>query len=120
MINIKKIKSKHFQHKLNTIGEVVTDIEDIEQCYDTIFNVAKGSCPLLLNLGSDIIDAIGQNPKKAERIIKTILLKELPIQEPRAEVLDIQTEFDTNGKMLVRIHFQSKLTNEERTKTYYV
>lgn len=118
--NMDKIKTKHWQKKLNSIGEIVTDIADIEQCYDTIFSTVKGSCPLLLNLGSDIINAIGQNPQKAEKIIKTILLKELPLQEPRAEVLDIRTKFNVDGKITVQVHFKCKLTNEERIKTYYV
>ena len=119
-MNIDTLKTKHFQKKLNAIGEVVTDIEDIEQCYDIIFHTQKGACPFLLNLGTDIINAVGQNPAKAEKIIKTILLKELPIQEPRAEVLNIETKYNEDGKIIVKVHFKCKLTNAERTKTYYV
>lgn len=119
-MEITKLKTKHWQRKLNSIGEIVTDIDDIAQCYDIIFSTPKGSVPFLLNLGTDIIDAIGQNPEKAKQTITTILIKELPLQEPRAEVSDIKTNFNENGKLEVCVTFKSKLTNEERTKTYYV
>jgi len=119
-MEITNLKTKHWQRKLNTVGEIVTDIEDIEQSLDTILNTPKGSVPFLLNLGTDIIDAIGQSPEKAKQIITTILAKEIPLQEPRAEIVEITTDYDYNGKFEVGVKFKSKLTSEERTKTYYV
>ena len=110
-MEITNLKTKHWQRKLNTVGEIVTDIEDIEQSIDTIFYTQKGSVPFLLNLGTDIIDAIGQSPEKA---------KQIPLQEPRAEIVEITTDYDDNGKFEVGVKFKSKLTGEERTKTYYV
>lgn len=119
-MEITKLKTKHWQRKLGTVGEIVTDIDDIAQCIDTILSTPKGSVPFLLNLGTDIINAIGQNPDKANQIITTILTKELPLQEPRAEFLEIKTNINENGKFKVDVKFKSKLTTEERTKTYYV
>lgn len=40
--NIYEINTTNWQKKRNACGEVVTDLDDIEQCYDTIFNVSKG------------------------------------------------------------------------------
>lgn len=119
-MDIKNLKTKHYQLKIDEPGAVVTDLADIEQCIDVIFNIPKGSCPFLLNLGADIIDAIGQPPAIAEKIIKTVLTKELPVQEPRAEITNVKTTANADGKMAVKVDFKSKLTDEERTKTYYV
>lgn len=60
-----------------------------------------------------------------ENILETplfgfVLTKELPLQEPRAEFLEIKTNINENGKFKVDVKFKSKLTSEERTKTYYV
>jgi len=118
--NINEISTNNWQHKRNTIGEVVTDLDDIEQCYDTIFNVSKGSIPLQPNIGTNIIEAIGQKPANALVIAKTIILKDFTTQEPRGEITSINSSYDENGLIVIDVTFQSKLTKEERNKKYYV
>ncbi|MGN0015431.1 MAG: hypothetical protein ACI37T_08450 [Candidatus Gastranaerophilaceae bacterium] len=117
---MKIINTKNFQHKRNTIGEVVTDLDDIQQCYENILSLTKGEVPLAPNLGTDIFNAVGENPDNAMQIIKTIVYKELPLQEPRGEILSVKHIYDTNGKLKVRIHFRSKITQAERTADFYV
>ena len=114
------LTTKNYQHKKNTVGEVVTDLDDIEQCYETILSLTKGEVPLIPNLGTDILNAVGENPDEAMTIIKTIVLKELPVQEPRGEVISVKHTYDTNGKLKVIIHFRSKITQAERTADFYV
>ena len=36
-MDIKDLKTKNWQHKKDTIGEVITDLDDIQQCYENIF-----------------------------------------------------------------------------------
>lgn len=119
-MNITDLKTKNFQHKRNTVGEIVTDLDDIQQCYENIFALTKGEVPLAPNLGADILEAIGKNPDEAMRIVKTIAFKELPKQEPRGEILSVKSSYDTNGKLKVKIHFRSKITQAERTAYFYV
>lgn len=120
MQNIHEIETLYWQKKRNTIGEVVTDLDDIEQCYDNIINIVKGEIPFQPNIGTNIIEAIGQKPKDALQIIKTIIFKEFAIQEPRGKVISISAQYDESGKIEIYVVFQSKLTNEERGKKYYV
>ncbi|MBR1754031.1 hypothetical protein IJ732_04265 [bacterium] len=119
-MNIKEIKTKYWQKKRGTVGDIVTDLDDIEQCYDTIFNTVKGEIPFKPDIGTNIFEAIGEKPKDAIQIAKTIILKEFPKQEPRAEITSINTSYNENGKIVITVKFQSKLTKEERRKTYYV
>lgn len=118
--NIYEINTTNWQKKRNACGEVVTDLDDIEQCYDTIFNVSKGDIPLQPNIGCNIFEAVGQKTQNALQIVKTIILKEFPIQEPRGEITEINTSYDENGKIVVELTFQSKQTKAERIKKYYV
>ena len=118
--NIYEIDTTNWQKKRGACGEVVTDLDDIEQCYDTIFNTSKGDIPLQPNIGCNIIEAIGQKPKNALQIAKTIILKEFTIQEPRGEIVEINSSYDENGKIVIEVTFQSKQKKAERIKKYYV
>ncbi|MBQ9688008.1 hypothetical protein IJV79_00065 [bacterium] len=108
------------QHKRNSIGEKVYDLDDIEQCLDTIFNTVKGEIPFKPDIGTNIFEAVGQKPKDAFQIAETILLKEFTAQEPRAVIKKITSAYDANGKLEINVIFQSSLTTEERSTKYYV
>ena len=120
MQDITLIQTPYWQHKRGSIGDVVTDLDDIEQCYDNIFNIIKGEIPYQPNIGSNIIEAIGQKPKDALQIAQTLILKEFSTQEPRAEVVSISSNYNEDGKIVIYVKFQSKLSLEERSKKYYV
>lgn len=64
MDNITEVTTNNWQRKANTIGEIVTENEDIEQCFNTILNTVKGECPLQPNIGSNLLEAIGDNPDR--------------------------------------------------------
>lgn len=110
--DITKIKTKNWQHKRNSIGEVVTEIDDIAQCVTSIIETSKGSVPLCPELGTNIIEAIGENTEDAIEIAKAIYAKEIPIQEPRCELLDITAEKDDNGKIIIKPYLQQKSTGK--------
>lgn len=115
---IKEFTTKNFQHKAGSVGELAVDLEDIEQCYETIINLTKGDIPFYHNLGTTLIEAIGENPADAEGIISKILKEEFTKQEPRGEVLELKTTVDTNGGFDVSVTFQSKLTKEIKERIY--
>ena len=119
-MEITEITTQNWQKKRGTVGEIVTDLDDIEQCYDNIFNISKGEVPLQPNIGSNILEAIGQKTDNALQIAKTLILKEFTTQEPRGEVVSISTSYNETGKIEIFVIFQSKLTKEERSKKYYV
>lgn len=45
MIHVSDIDATDWSMKLGSIGEIVTDIEDIHQCIGTIIGTIKGSVP---------------------------------------------------------------------------
>ena len=122
IIDIKEIETNNWQKKFDTIGEIVTENEDIEQCFNTILNTVKGECPLQPNIGSNLFDAIGENPQNASQIIKTIIYKEFPVQEPRAKILDVKISSDEDNifKMIVEIQWQNIRTKEEKLSKYKI
>lgn len=48
------IRATNWQLSIQTIGQVVSGIEDIRQCVGIILTTTKGSCPLNPLFGSDI------------------------------------------------------------------
>lgn len=110
--DITKLKTKNWQHKRGTIGDVATEIDDIAQCVTSIMELTKGSVPFCPELGTNVIEAIGENTEDAIEIATAIFAKEIPIQEPRCEILDITCEKDDNGKILTKVYLQAKHTGE--------
>lgn len=94
--DIRQVTTKNWQHKLGSIGEIVTEIEDIEQCFDTIFKTRKGSVVLNPNLGWDMLKYLAKplNNKLTAKM-RVELMRELNLQEPRANVKNIL--FDTTN-----------------------
>lgn len=110
--DITKLKTKNRQHKRGTIGDIVTDIDDIAQCVTSIMELTKGSVPLCPELGTNVIEAIGENTENAIEIATAIFAKEIPIQEPRCKILDITAEKNENGKIKIKVYIQAKTTGE--------
>ena len=117
--DITKLENQTYQHKRNTIGDIVQGIYDIKQCIDTIISTTKGEVPFMPELGTNVIEAVGENMEMAEDIAVAIFSKEIPLQEPRAEIIDISSEKNDNGRLLVKVHFKEKATNlTEKTERY--
>lgn len=106
--NIYKIPTKNWQHKLNSFGEIVTEREDIEQCYAVIFKTLKGSVVLNPNLGWNFLDYLDKPMSLVESKMRTALLKELNYQEPRAKVIGAVFNYENakKGKLSVKVTYQ--------------
>ena len=118
--DITKINTRKWQHKRNTLGEIIQGTDDIRQCIQTILQVVKGSIPFMPELGTDIIEAIGENTEDAIDIGIAIITKEIPLQEPRAEVLDVTGDKEENGTTHFVIYFKDKTTNLTDTTEVWV
>ena len=120
MQDITQLKTKNFQHKRNTIGEIVLDDNDIAQCIKTICTTKKGSVPFAPEFGCDVFEAIGENPQASIDFLKTVFLKEIPKQEPRCQVTDVTGAFDDNGKIVMIVYFKKKSDNlTSKVEVYY-
>lgn len=118
--SIYELNTKHWQHKLGTIGEVVTDADDVAQCYEIIFKTQKGTVVFNPNLGWDVMEYLGKPLNLVESKMKPTLLKALNQQEPRAKALSAVFSYGTaedfaNGHLTVEIEYELKLNNETYT-----
>ncbi len=108
--DITKLNKKNWQHKRNTIGEVVQGSDDIKQCIETIMTTDKGSVPFMPELGTNVIEAIGENSEDAINIAIAIYKKEIPLQEPRCAITDITGVCDDNGHIHITVYYKEKST----------
>lgn len=106
--NINKLNTTSWQHKRGTIGKVVIGSEDIKQCINNIINIQKGSIPFMPELGTNIIAAIGEKANDAIDIAVAIFSKEIPIQEPRVEIISTSGEYTESGEIHITIQYREK------------
>ncbi len=104
-VDITTLNTNYWQHKAGTIGGIATDLEDVGQCYETIIGLTKGDVPHQPNLGANIIQAIGENPADADRIVRALLLTELLKQEPRGKIKNLGTDYNEKGQFFVKITY---------------
>lgn len=121
--NIYKLNTSNWQHKLNSVGDVVVDADDISQCYELIFKTQKNSVVLNPNLGWNLIDYLGKPLNLVENEMKKELKQALIIQEPRAIVNKITLSYENTsdfaqGHLTLTVNFTVKLTNKTYEGTY--
>ena len=118
--NITNIITTSWQHKRNTLGEIVKGSEDIKQCIKNILSTPKGKIPLMPEFGTDIIQAIGEKAPDAADIATAIVFKELPIQEPRIEINSVSFEYDESGKVRININYTELATGIQDYTDVYI
>lgn len=118
--NVYKLNTRNWQHCIGSVGEVVTDEADVEQCYEVIFSTQVGTVPFNPNLGWDILQFHGQPIIQVEGKMRTALLTALNKQEPRAVAQSVNFDYDEadNGHLIAEIDFVMKSTGETRRKVY--
>lgn len=116
--NINKLNTKNWSHKLNSIGEVVMDAEDIEQCYEVIFSTRIGTVPFNPNFGWDILAYHGQPITQVGGKMRTALLTALNKQEPRAAAQSVVFDYGgaDNGQLIAEVEYVIKSTGETRRR----
>ena len=72
----------------------------------------KGEVPLNPEAGTNIIEAIDENPEDAAEIAIKTVYKEIPKQEPRCEIIQVVPEQNIRtGELKLTIYFKNKKTN---------
>lgn len=116
-MNIYKIPTKNWQHKIGSIGGIVTEADDIEQCYEVIFKTRLGSVVLNPNLGWNVMQYLGKPLNLVESKMRSALLKALNQQEPRAAATSAKFSYGSAddfaaGHLTVEIEYVLFSTNE--------
>lgn len=110
MANLQDIKSVDWQPKLNEIGSVVEDIDDIDQCIRIILMARKGSDPHRPEFGSDIWQYIDNPVNVAIPNIIREAMDAINIWETRVQINSITAQID-DSNIILSIDRQVKTTN---------
>ena len=118
--NIQKLNTKNWSHRLGTVGEVVTDADDVAQCYGVIFKTPKGTVPFNPNLGWDVMEYLGKPLNIVGGKMRTALLSALNKQEPRAFAQTVKFDYENgaNGHLIAEVEFVMNDTGISRKETY--
>lgn len=90
MINAQHIQSVHWQPKLGEIGDIVTDIADIDQCIRLILETPKGSDPHRPDFGSDLHQYIDWPQNRITPHLVRETFHAIRAWEPRIEVVRVK------------------------------
>lgn len=104
-VNTKTLDTEHWQHKRGTIGGVVTDFEDIEQCLETICTTAKGTVIHNPNLGLPIMDFLDKPLNIVAPQLRQMFKEELEYQEPRVGIKSVALKANEDGLLIIKISY---------------
>lgn len=117
--NTTEINETSWQHKRNTTGKIVAGAEDIKQCINNIITTQKGEVPLMPELGTNLIDAIGEKGQDATDIVTAVVSTEIPKQEPRIDVNSVTCSFSETGQINIKMLYTTKSTGiQDYTEVY--
>ncbi len=90
--NINEIYSKDWSPKLGSVGEIVENFEDIDQCIKIILTTPKGSVPHRPEFGSDLWQYIDRPINEAIPGIVKEIINSINTWEKRVEIRKITHE----------------------------
>ena len=116
--DVRQLKTEYWQHKAGTIGEIVTEAEDIGQCLETIATTEKGTVPHNPNLGTSLMQFQDKPLNTVAPKMKLILMKDYAVQEPRAQVNSMEFYYEDakNGHVSVKISYTLNSSDETFTR----
>lgn len=116
--DVRKLNTEYWQHQKGTIGGILTEADDIGQCLETIATTQKGTVPHNPLFGFDLMEFQDMPLNQIEAKLKTALLGDLSIQEPRAEITDIVFNYDNGAdghlKCNIKYNIKNGNTNQEK------
>lgn len=112
MINdYRTLETANWQHKLGT-DAIATEIDDINQCINTICTTPQGSIPYSPEFGLPLMDFMDKPINLVSSKIAVKTLETLKLQEPRATYQDCKVkEIDENGCLRLLISYTYNQTS---------
>lgn len=110
-VSIAGIAAVDWSLKLNTIGEVVEGLDDVEQCIRIILTTPKGADPLRPTFGSDLWQYIDYPLDAAVPAIVREATEAIRLWEPRIALSSVTAVPDpgTLGRLIVTITWRLQL-----------
>ena len=109
------ITAAHWQPALGRFGEVVTDIDDIEQCIHIILKTPKGTDLHRPEFGSDLWRYIDQPLPQVIPHVISETIDAIRLWEPRASIVSVEPRIEDHGHLVIRLRWQP---TEDASKTF--
>lgn len=107
MVKISEIVSKDWSMSLTNPGEIVTDLQDIEQCILIICSTERGSDPLRPEFGSNVFRHLDLPRRNAVPNIIVEIAEGIEIWEKRAVLNKITTSSEVPEHVIFFIDWQT-------------
>lgn len=115
MVRVDQITAADWSPKLGSPGEIVVDLEDIEQCFKIILTTHKGSVPHRPLFGCDAWLWLDKPSNVAIPNIVREAVESLEMWEPRAEILGVIVTIEASH-VTVAVEWQPKGSTVRRYK----
>lgn len=99
-MNINEINSLYWQPKRSYIGEIVENIDDINQCISTILETRKGSVPHNPEFGSNVWMWIDAPVDEARPNIIKEAIEAIEEWEPRVDISKVTVNIEESTLIL--------------------
>lgn len=106
MMLISEIKSTQWSSYIREVGEVVTDLEDIKQCFDIILMTKKGTAPFRPFFGCDLFDRLDEPMNVAAPKIANDIRNAITKYETRVVLGEINFSFVADGSVEFSIYWK--------------
>lgn len=100
--NTKTLNTQNWQHARGTIGGVVTEAEDVEQCIETICSCEKGSVIHNPELGLPLMEILDKPLTEVIPVLRQMVKTELEYQEPRITIDSMAFEANEYGFLVIK------------------
>lgn len=116
MTQLSEIKSANWSAQLGAFGEVVEDLDDIDQCICTIIATRKGTVPLRPLFGCDAWLYLDAPVDVALPNVVREVYAAIEMWEPRAEIVGVTLAAgDDDSHWKIRITWQPASGGEQQT-----
>ena len=95
--------TRNWQVSINDPSVIVEGVEDIAQCVYTILTTIKGSDPLRVNFGSDVMKYIDRPVNEVQSFLVYEVISALEMWESRINVRKCRFTSDETGKSNIHI-----------------
>lgn len=114
MQDLLALTSAYWQPKIGSLGDVVTELEDIHQCILTILSTPRGSDPHRPDFAVNLLDWVDRPITAVRSVMVRDVLQAIAVWEARATVKRVTVDVGTDGASLTLTVFwvPSSLEND--------
>lgn len=113
-----EINTKNWQLSVTEPGEIVTDLADIDQCVRLIMGTQRGSDPVLVDFGVDLLAHVDKPTTQILPSLVKDVTDQLRRYEPRANILSVSGTSPEMGYVLITVVWEYANVTESTKFNY--